>query len=94
VEGEALAARKDPDELPRRAVAEHGAGTAGEDGGEPPSLLGDLGVADRVDAAVEPVEVAAPDQSLDPIDAEAGIEELAASDNAVLAGGDRRYRFH
>jgi hypothetical protein len=89
VEGEPFAEGDDPEQLAGGAVAEEGSGSAGEDGSEPASLLRDQRVADRVDAAVERVEMAATDQPLDPILADAGREELAPSDDAALTLGRR-----
>ena len=58
MEGEPLAAVDDSLQLAGGPVAEEGTGSAGEDGGQPPPLLGDPGMTDRVDAAMEPVKVA------------------------------------
>lgn len=59
VECVALAAADDPEQLPGGPMAENGARPAGQDRGKPASLLTDPRVADRVDAAVERMEVAA-----------------------------------
>ena len=88
VEGESLAPRNDPEELAGGPVTQNGARPTGEDGGEPAPLLSQIRVADRVDAAVEWVEVAAAEQALELIGRDAGVEELGTGDNSVLASGE------
>ena len=46
-------ARPQPVQRRGLAVAQHGAGSAGEDGRQPVALAAELAVADRVDACVE-----------------------------------------
>jgi len=48
----------------RGPVAQHGAGTAGDQRGNPPAAHRDHGMADRVDAVVEPVQVLGRDEPL------------------------------
>jgi hypothetical protein len=88
VDCESLLARDDPEKLAGGSVAQKGASPAGEDGREPAALLGQLRVADRVDAAVQRVEVAAAEQALELIGRDAGVEELGAGDNSMLASGE------
>ena len=65
---------EDAEQLTGRSVAEECAGAAGEDGGEPVALLGDPGVADRVDAAMDRVKVPFANQALDRIRAQSEVE--------------------
>jgi len=46
------------------------------------------GMADRVDATVEQMQVSTPDQALDLLGREASCEELPTADDSVLAGGE------
>ena len=88
VQGVPLPAAEDPEQLSGRSVAEDGARTASQDRGEPASLPAEPGMADRVDATVEQMQVSTPDQALDLLGREASCEELPTADDSVLAGGE------
>lgn len=91
--GQAVRWWQEAEELGGAAVAEHGAGSAGQDGRQPAAVLREGGVADGVDALVEAVQAAGPQPVLDRIGGEPEREELFAGDDPVLTAGqpgDRR----
>lgn len=63
-----------------------------EDSGHPDAALGELSMADGVDATVNAMEPAGPDAVVDRAPAEAEPGELPRFDEPVLALGDRRDR--
>jgi len=66
VEGEAIAAVQEPEQLPGRAVTEECAGPAGFHGGEPGALLAEHGRGNgREDTSVEAVKVTSADPKSD-----------------------------
>jgi hypothetical protein len=77
-------------EDPCGEVAERRSVTGGEDGGGPPSALGEAGVPDRIDPDVDPVQSPAGESAGDRGSAEAGREELSEGDDPVLALGAPR----
>jgi hypothetical protein len=61
---------------------------AGEDRGEDPALVREVGVADGVYASVEAVELSRSNAARDRGPRQPGSKELVQADHAVLVGGD------
>src|SRR4051794_23090642 len=78
---------------PRRAgVAERPVAAERLDGGEPPPMVGELGVAERVDAAVHGHEPPPPQTCVDGVGADAVVDEEAAGEDAVMGCRERRHQ--
>ena len=88
--GVALLPRHEAPQRRRREVAEHRVGTAGLDGGEEAALQRQLGVADRVDAAVDRVQAAVAHAGQHGLWRQAAREQLIEGEDAPLARGDSR----
>ena len=69
-------------------MAQHGAGTACEHRGPPPSLFTDHSMPDGIDAAVHDVKPAAVHTMVDRRGPEPERDELRTGDNAALAVGE------
>jgi hypothetical protein len=74
------------------AAAERCAGPAREDGRQMAAVLGWVGVAKGVDAAVDGVQAGRSDAGVDRATREAQLEKLPAGDHPVLLGGQPRDR--
>jgi len=74
------------------AVAEHGARTAGQDGGHPPGVQGEAPMTDRVHPAVQRMQAPTAHPQLDGALPEAQREQLGAADHPVLGLGEDRDR--
>jgi len=78
-------------EAPKRgcaSVAKQGPVTAGEHSCHPPAVCGQVGMTDRIDLSMNPVQPANIELVTDSSPAEAELEELASSDHAMLAAGE------
>jgi hypothetical protein len=71
-------------------MAQHGAGTGGEDGRNPPAVPRHDRMTDREDAAVDDVEAARREPVVHGAAAEPEARQLPAGDHSVLAGRQRR----
>jgi hypothetical protein len=71
------------------AVAEHGAGAAGENGRRPAAFGGELAVADCIHTGVDSVQAAGRDAPLDSSGTDPERKQLPAGDDPVLALGER-----
>jgi len=69
-------------------VAEHGIGSAAENGGELAPRRGQGNVPDRVDATVKAAEPSGSEPPPYPLACEAEIEQLRRRDNTVLTVGE------
>ncbi len=66
-------------------MAENGVGPSGENGSQTIALLGEIGVANRVDALMDPVQLASRDGTRDHcLRVAEGAKELADRDHAML----------
>src|SRR3954454_24812305 len=71
-------------DLTRGAVTERGAFAGCTDGRQAPAVVADPRMSDRVDTAVDVVQTPSGERPLNPAHAEAQLEQLPASDHAVL----------
>jgi hypothetical protein len=71
-------------------MAQDGAVAAGQHGGKPPRLAAQDGVADRVDAAIEPMQMPVRHSPLDATAIEPDLVQLRATDHTVLPARDLR----
>jgi hypothetical protein len=75
-------------EVSRRAVAQDGAGAAGEDGGHEQTFTGHLTSANRVDASVPRKELVPLDAVFDRVPADPELKQLPPRHHRVLAIGE------
>jgi hypothetical protein len=85
-------APEDAQQMPGRAVAEHGTGSAREHGRHVVAMHRRREVPDRVDAAMHATQASVAEPSLDAPGVHAGRQQLRPADPAVLAGRDPRRR--
>ena len=74
--------------LARGTVTQHSIGAAGENGRHPSSLGRQLAVADRVDTAMQQMQLPALTTALDLVLADPELEKLAPANHAMLPPGD------